>query len=567
MTRPGHATGLARSLTVTVAAAVALLTVACAGSSSIPAPAGSPRPSAAGQRSVERLRLAGGDFGYPSPFAWVRGPGWIQAGYVFDTLLWRDSTGGSIPWLATAWEANPEGTEWRFTLNPDATWHDGQPVTARDVVFTWRYMTSGPGADAAGFAARGLDIVDEVFAPSEREVVFRLKQPYAAFEENVAASVLIIPEHIWADVTDPGQWLEPGATIGSGPYQLEQADPAEGSYLYVANPDFYIQRPVVQRLEFIPVGDELVAFQRGELDAAEVELEAAVPQEQLDALASDPSVGVLEAPGDWNLALHFNLDAGFPYDRVEFRHAIAYAIDRVDLVDRVLFGRGQPGSTGGLAPAHPYTVDDLPTYPYDPERSGRLLDELGLVDTDGDGFRDLPDGRPWVQELKASNRFSTQTPKIIAEYLKRVGINVEIQILDRATADEAGAEGNYTMMLHGYGGIMSDPDTLRTRFHSQSRSRSFTRAHGYANGEFDELADQQLATTDRERRFELVAQMQRILAEDLPVLSLYVPDRILFFDKDRFDGWYYTPGCSPCRGSRNKHMFVTASKVGFDVSS
>ncbi|HEV2071894.1 MAG TPA: ABC transporter substrate-binding protein, partial [Acidimicrobiales bacterium] len=276
-----------------LALVLALLLSACADSGS---PSSTEEPSeetpAAAPTSVERVRLAGlSRFGYPSPFAWVRGPGWLVTGYVFDTLLWEDSTGDPIPWLAQEWEESEDGLEWRFTLHEDARWHDGQPVTADDVVFSAEYMTEGPGADAAGFASRGLSIVEEVTADGPGEVVFRLKRPSAAFEEEVAMSVLIVPQHIWAEVDDPGKLRGPEATMGSGPYRLESVDEASGSLLFTANEDFYLGAPVVKRLEFVPVDDELLAIQRGELDAAETALEEPVPQGLLDALENDPNIG------------------------------------------------------------------------------------------------------------------------------------------------------------------------------------------------------------------------------------------------------------------------------------
>ncbi|MGE5061049.1 MAG: ABC transporter substrate-binding protein, partial [Betaproteobacteria bacterium] len=80
------------------------------------------------QKKTERLRLAGGDFGYPSPFAYIRGPGMIQTSYLFDTLLWTDSTGKPIPWLATKWEHSADGLEWRFSLRSGVKWHDGESL-------------------------------------------------------------------------------------------------------------------------------------------------------------------------------------------------------------------------------------------------------------------------------------------------------------------------------------------------------------------------------------------------------------------------------------------------------
>ena len=513
-------------------------------------------PAGEGDR-LERLRLAGGDFGQPSPFAWVRGPGRIQTGFVFDTLLWLDTDGELIPWLAEDWEVSDDGLEWTFSLRDNVTWHDGEPLTAADVAFTFEYKTQGPGAEAGG--GSGLDVVDEVVATGEHEVVFRLPEPYAAFEHNIAGlwGMFVLPEHIWSQVDDPGRYLEDDAFVGTGAYHLVEFDDAAGTYLYEANDDFFLGAPHVQRLEFIPeMDDELLALQRGEIDAAQVSRDP-VPQAQFDAFQEQ--FGYIETSGEWTHALHFNLEQGFPYDERDFRHAVAYAIDQEDMVERLLFGRGAPGSAGGLTPTHPDNPGDLPTYDHDPEVAGELLDGLGLQDQDGDGWRQLPDGEPFTIELLSSQRFGPNDPQLVAEYLAEVGLNVEVAMRDRATADEAGQEGTYTMALHGYGGLEGDPDTLRTRYHSEAPPRGHSGVHGYVNAEFDELAEQQLMVLDDAERTELVAQMQHILAEDLPVLSLYTPDRMLFYDESTFDAWGFTPTCTPCGATRNKLFYVTGA--------
>lgn len=549
------------SISLTALIAAAALAAGCGGGGGDQqAETGGDRPE-----SVERLRLSAlPQFGYPSPFAWRRGPGWLITGMTFDTLLWEDSTGNPIPWLAAEWESSDDGLQWRFRLNEDARWQDGRPVTAQDVAFTVDYMTQGPGKGQGGFAARSLQVVEEAVAESERVVALRLRQPIATFVEDVAQSVYILPEHIWADVEDPARLRGPEATMGSGPYRLQSYDQTSGSILYEANREFYLGEPYVKRLEFVPAEDDLLALQRGQIDAGSPENEVGIPQEQLRAFEEDPRLASLSQSGSWNRALHFNLDAGFPYDEVSFRHAVAYAIDRPDLIERVLFGRGQPGSTGGLAPGHPFLVDGLPDYAPDVQRANRLLDELGMDDTDGDGIRELPDGEPFRQELLSSNRFTARTPELIAEYLRKVGIDVEVRVLDQAAADEVAAEGDFTMTLAGYGGLMSDPDVLRTRYSSRVESDSFAQAKGYENARFDRLAAQQLRTVDTDERRGLIEEMQRIAAEDLPLLSLYVPNNTLFYDREVFDAWYYTPGCSPCGGTRNKHMFVTGQETGLE---
>ncbi|MDP9020323.1 MAG: ABC transporter substrate-binding protein, partial [Actinomycetota bacterium] len=217
--------------------------------------------------AVERLRLRGGAFGYPSPFAYVRGPGLVYAGYAFDTLIWKDSTGELIPWLATEWAASPDGKEWRFTLREGVRWHDGKPLTAEDVAFTFQYLTTGPGRQTGVIHTQGVDVIAEAAAEGPNQVVIRLQRPYAAFEESIAGRALIIPAHVWSRVTEPAKLRGPEAVLGSGPYRLESADEAAGRYLFTANEDHFLGPPYVRRLELSPAPDPLRALERGEVHA------------------------------------------------------------------------------------------------------------------------------------------------------------------------------------------------------------------------------------------------------------------------------------------------------------
>ncbi len=550
-----------RALWRAVAGFVALAVLAACGSDDDAA-----RPGQQGQparpASIERLRLAGGEWGYPSPFAYVRGPGLVNVNFLFDTLLWKDSTGEAIPWLASQYQRSPDGLEWRFALRENVRWHDGRPLTADDVVFTFEYMTKGAGATAPGIFGR-IDL-KEVVAEGPNSVVIRLNQPQAGFEVNVAGRIPIIPRHVWAEVTDPARLRDPKAVMGSGPYKLQSLDEATGNYLFVANESYFMGVPYVRRLEFVAVNDSLVALQRGELDAGGPESEEGMPEGALKPF-QNPRFDMLNAPGEWNRALHFNLTKGFPYDNKQFRQAIAYALDRKDLVARILLGRGEPGSLGGLAPSHEFAAPNLPAYERDVARARSLLDGIGLRDANGDGVRDLPDGQPFRPELQTSARFSPKTAELMKEYLREVGIDATIRSFDTTAADDNAAKGNYEMALIGYGGMGGEPDTLRTRYSSQVRSASFNRVHGYRNPAFEELATKQLTLVNKDERKRVIQDMQRLLAEDVPTIPLYLPTRTHIYVKNGFDAWYYTPGgvFGGYPGTLNKHAFVTGKKVGF----
>jgi peptide/nickel transport system substrate-binding protein len=515
-------------------------------------------------RQVARLRLAAGPPKYPSPVTGGRVAG-AQVDLMFDNLVWKDAAGQVIPWLATDWTNSPDGTEWRYTIRDGVTWQDGVPLTNRDVVFSYNYFIKGPGAVPAGiFGAVFNENFQEVVTEGPNQVVFRMKRPWATFLVGITALVPILPEHIWGTVTDPARFTGPETVIGSGPYRMESYDETTGSAAYVANDSFFLGPPHVRRIEFVPAPDQLVALQRGDIDAADAGTEDQLPDAALAPFRRAP-FDTIAGPSDWNRALHFNLSKGFPFDNVAFRQAVASAVDRDDLVKRILFGQGVPGSPGGLAPSNPWAAPNLPAYPHDVVRAKALLDSIGLKDLDGDGARDLPDGRRFSPELQTSAQYSPKTAELIAEYLREVGIAVRIRSLDQPSADSAALKGDYEMAVIGYGGVGNDPDVLMRIRLSARAIPLVSKAWGYSNPRVEQLGTEQLFTANDASRRAAVEEIQRIVADEVPFISLYLPTPQQAFAKATFDAWYFTPGGigGGRSGAVNKLPFVTGKKAGF----
>lgn len=533
---------------------VCLMSFVVAACSASPSQSSGPSQSA---KTGLILRLAASTQagGYPTPFAAIRGPGRLMTTFVFDTLGFPDVTGRPKPWLAKSWDESPDGLTWTFHLHENARWQDGQPLTADDVVFSFNYTLNGPGASTG--VARGINYIASVTAPDPATVVVKIKSVHPSFLSDIAGpfGIAIVPKHIWSTVTDPAHFQGPTALIGSGPYRLASFDQTNNTFDFVANNDFYLGRPKVQEMQLIQVGDPLLALQRGELSAAS-DFNSAIPQSQFDELSK--KFTVLTAPGEFNLALFFNIGAGFPYNQAAFRQAIAYALNRQDMINRLLGGRGVPGSAGALGPGNPFLDTHLPAYAFDLAKATALLDQLGLTDRNGDGVRDLPDGSPLTIPLLTSSA-DTPTAQLVVEYLKAAGLQVTIDAVDQATSDARDSAGNYKMAIVHFGGLSADPSGLIARFGSQSKSTSFTRVHGYSNPAFDRVANAQATTLDPVQRAQLVDQMQVILANDLPQLSLYVPEQVTFVDPNAYGGWAYTPGCPPCGATMNKWMLLTDS--------
>ncbi len=507
------------------------------------------------------LRLPGGDFGFPGPFTYSRGPGYIRMSLIFDTLVWKDSD-GLIPWLATAWEASPDGLKWTFDLRGGVRWHDGRSLTADDVIFTFEYLRRQPLP-----VVRGVEFVREVRQVGEGRVEVVLDRPYAPFLVNVAGSVPVLPRHVWERVSDPLRFTGPEALIGSGPYKLISYDQAAGAYLYEANPDFWLGKPYVRRMELLPVADALLALEQGVVDAAGLPVEGGVPPEVISRFERNPQFGLISQPGEWNPAIHFNLAKGPPYSDPNFRRAWAYAIDREELVRRVLQGLGRPGNPGWLAYSNPWRNPNVEQYPFDPDRARALLEGAGYRDTNGDGVRELPDGRPLEVPLYFESPAFVRVAEIVRDRLRAVGIALTLRPGDRNTMDSLTAAGNYEVAIISYGGLGGDPDYMRQVFSSRSPARGFQRVHGYGNPQFDELADRQLAAADPAERKRLVDEMQAIIARDLPVLPLYYPTNYFIFRKGAFEAWYFTPGgVGPgVPTTWNKHAFVTGEVKGLNI--
>lgn len=510
---------------------------------------------------IERVRLAGSNIiGYPNPFGPSRGTTVAYSSLLFDTLLWKDAQGVPQPWLATKYDVSADGKTWRFTLHDGVTWQDGKPFTAEDVVFTWNYMATGPGKVAGGYGALP---VKSVVAESPSVVTFTTDPVYAPFLDRVASRLFVLPKHVWEGVTEPAKYRDPQALIGTGAYRLESMDETAGTYLFVSNDAYFLGPPHVKRVEFVPAPNELLALQRHEIDAASLGagavVDQATPDEALAGFTSD-KYGTLNAPGQVGRALHFNMKAGFPFDDVRFRQAVAYAVDRGDLLKRILLGRGELGNLGVLEPNNsPFFATDTATYPYDVAKAKTLLDQIGMKDVTGDGVRELPDGRAFHPELLTNSTWNVKTAEAVKEYLRAVGIEVQIKSQDQATADATTKDGRYELALIGYG-FSSDPDGLRTQFSSKLPPSSFASVHGYDNPAFEDLAAKQLTAVDQAQRIQLAKEMQRILANDLPIINLYVASRMVIYDKSTVTNWFYGGGTYP--GFLNKEVFITGKKPG-----
>ena len=513
-------------------------------------------------RARPTVRLPFGAFGFPSPFASNGPPGYVQMSLLYDTLLWKDSTGALLPWLAERVQRSSDNLTYTFELREGVKWSDGRPLTADDVVFTFEYyarlQTLPP--PVIGQPPRG---IASVTASGPRTVAIRVETPEVTFAEQVAGTIPILPRHIWDGIADPAAAQEVRVLVGSGPYRLTSPYNGDGSpLLYEANEEYFLGRPFVKRIELTPVDDQFTALLARAVDSASGQ---GVRNDVLARFAGN-EFKVITSRGGSTTGLYWNLRKGGALTDARFRRACARAIDRGDLVNRLAGGNGRPGNPGFLGAENPFRVD-VQQYQHDPAAANALLDGAGYERTGG-GTRRGPDGGPLRFELLVSSG-DTALGELISGALGAVGIETTLRAAQPGPQlFGAKFSGMYDMALLGFpgpsaGSLNADPDLLRQVFSSQSPP-SLTGASGYVNAEFDQLAARQRVTFEEGERKRIVARMQEVIAEDIPILPLYSPDTSFVYRPAVLEEWYITPGRYPV-DINNKHLFVTGLKTGTTI--
>ncbi|MFZ5648927.1 MAG: ABC transporter substrate-binding protein [Bacillota bacterium] len=466
---------------------------------------------AGGRELVYTVADPTGDWGFPSPYAhYYRGPGYIRMSLIFDTLVWKDDR-GYIPALAKSWEYLKDENAYVFKLNENVTWHDGKKFTARDVVFTVYYTKEHP------YQWVDTSVIKKAEATGDHEVRLYLDRPYAPFLDHIAATLPILPEHVWKDVRDPVKFVQKEALIGSGPFILGDYNKEQGTYLYNAYGGYYQGKPKVDRIRFVKInaGMTAAALRQKQVNAAQV------PSELVKELENE-GFKVLAGRHDWVAKLAINHQKE-PLNSKEFRQALACAIDRRALVDTCLRGHGMAGSPGLIPPDSPWYNSALKDkYLYSPEKAVEILTGLGYVKNGGYFEKN---GRVLELELLISG--ATGTPgapgeregEMIKGQLEKAGIKVNLRSLESKVLDSRVGEWKFDLALSGHGGLGGDPEALN-RFIS---GQGFNSARYRNNGELNDILKQQTSVMDKQKRRELVGKIQEIYAGEIPALPLYYP--------------------------------------------
>jgi peptide/nickel transport system substrate-binding protein len=468
---------------------------------------------------AERASAAGRDHlnfglgGYPpnlQPWMWSGVTQRTATALMHRGLLSFAPDGSLQGELAENWARDGE-KGWLFRLR-EAAFHNGAPVTAADVKWSMEEIAA-PGSTA--YYRVEIGGIERIDTPDPRTVRLEMKEPTSTVPYWLAGIVPILAR------SEKGS-----APVGAGPFMLKSAE--RGARLEFEAFDRYYKLglPKLKTIRLISIADEalrVAALQAGDVDIIEL-----VPWQSMDNIEADPRLRLSSTDGAF-MYIGFNGKAP-PFDDHRVRQAVAFAVKRDDIVKSVFFGRG--GVLGGLpiAKGTDFYDEGLANHwTYDPDRARRLLAEAGL----GGGFNCT---------LLSSSQFSMYqgSAEIVQQNLAEVGVNVQLRLTDWPTFVQLASRGQYQFRLAGSTGRNNDPDSLRSIL-DPTLPPSFDRSFELPVPGLHELFQAGKAEFDRDKRFRIYQDVQRLALEQAPVVYLAWRSQAYAMRKE-VQGFHNLPG-------------------------
>lgn len=422
------------------------------------------------------------------------------------------------PDLAEKWET-PDDRTIVFHLRPNLKFQDGRPLTAKDVKWTYDSLI-----DPAFTSSKksGYAVVDRIEAPDDRTVIFRLKEPNGGIFDNLTLGIL--PQ-------GAGTSVYKNKPVGAGPYKVVEFRGDERVELEAFD-EWHGGAPNIKKVLVRIIPDATTRLLELRKGSVNFELNN-IPFDSVAQFEGDKVFKVVKQPGAIYQYLAFNLRDPI-LRKKPVRKAIAHAIDRNRIVNDLLRGYGTLTETL-FGAGHWARAEGLTTHEFDPAKAKSLLDAAGYRDPDGDG----PKTRFKLSFKTSTDAEANQRAEMIQQMLRNVGINVEIQSNEFGTFYEDIGKGNFQMYSLSRNGI-ADPDFYYVIFHSKNMPPEGQNRGFYSNPRVDQLIVEGRSTFDRVKRKQAYDEIQRIVADELPYVSLYNQTNVAVM-RDRIDGFVMYP--------------------------
>jgi peptide/nickel transport system substrate-binding protein len=483
--------------------------------------------------------------------------------YIYEGLIKQNGvTLKPEPNLSDSWEISDSGLVWTFHIRPGVLWSDSVPFSAYDVEFTFNdliyNMAINPNSSRDIFVIEGKKI--KVEALDSTKVRFTLPFPYAPFLRSMSQEIL--PEHKYEQYVKKGKFstalsiqTPPSEMVGTGSYLLESYISSQ-KVVFKRNPNYWksdsagTRLPYLDKVVYVIVTDqnaELLQFKRGEVDYLGAK-GGDYPALKKDEATSGYTVYRL-GPATGSNFLFFNQNTGAdsksgkPYvdktklswfTNVNFRKAVAYALDKPNMIKIVMNGLGYP-QWSPMAPSEGYFFDSsVAKYPYDIEKAKQLLASEGFRDSNGDGFLEDKNGKTveFSFVTNSGNNERIKIAEIIREDLKALGIRVNYQQLEFNSLIQKIDNPPYewdAILLGLTGGV--EPHFGKNVWHSSGSLHMWypgqkTPATPW-EASIDSLFDTGVKVIDETKRKVIYDEWQRIVADKLPLIYTVLPEKIL----------------------------------------
>ena len=488
----------------------------------------------------------------------------------YDTLVGvgPDGLPSKETGLAEDWELSPDQKTWTFTIRPGVQWQDGEPLTARDVAFTFNAIIEKELS-----LAIYLEDVKKAVAVDDTTLKVYCSAPKA----NMLLTqvyIYVLPEHIWGQLGASAldnTFRNPPPIVGSGPFQTVEFK-KDGYVKMVRNPTYWGERPTIDEVVFsyYTNADTMVQdLKSGAIDGAQV-----IPPEQFKRLEGDPGIETIGYPlYNWeyiDINCYESPDSlGNPVLRDPgFRVAMAWAIDREKCAVLGWSGYAEAGygiypEKGWPASFDPYYQPDAAsTIGFDLEKAKDLMDAAGYEDGDGDGIREGKDGKPIALRLYSRDVSppSQVQGKLIAGWLEEIGLDIEYSVVDEgALGDDIwnykgdAYAPDYDLAIWDFMGYIDPGDSAASFTTDQIENYN---EMCWSNAEYDELTVQQYREMDTAKRIDVLKRMQQVMYVEQPMIVIDYPSVLQAVDTTRWQGWRHYAGGSVWNNFLDRRSYI-----------
>lgn len=491
----------------------------------------------ASSAAVDSLTIAiSADENTLTPFTYVHGsPGFDAMSLIYDTLFVRTPDNTIIPWMVKEYSVENDSKVYHITLEDGLKWHDGQPLTAEDVKFTFEYVLI---QSRTRFSAIGKK-VENIEVKNDKEFTITLKETDVNFINNSLTDLRIIPKHIYENEADATAVT---SSVGSGMYKLVEYKSGE-YYKLEAMEDYFKGSPKVKNLN-LPIMTDKSSIQQGIISGQLAGSTTSVSAAVLDTFNNASGIDILKADGYAPTMLYFNCERE-PFNNAKFRQAISLGIDMDTIIQQVALGHATKGTPNFIREDLEEAEKGL-SYEYNVEKANQILDELGYNQKNSEGIRLDANGSPLHFSLltysDSTNR--VRAAELISKQLKDIGIDVEVTSMESTAVDDkvwpefdVSKGRDFDMTMWGWSApVMLNGGSLAALC-SSDYAIGNDNIGGYKNDEFDKLVSNYQSATTIEEANEASKEMQKFIANEYPFITLYYDDNLYACNTSMYDGW------------------------------